>query len=82
MAKNLRARIPESDTLTVFDVNSGSMDKLKSESGNIQLAKSPKEVAQQSVSRYFSSVKVLHDERFCSIYDLSWGHGFRVMFLF
>lgn len=51
MAKNLRAKIPEGDTLTVFDVNTSSTDKLKSEtqSPNLHIAKSPREVAEKSV---------------------------------
>lgn len=51
MAQNLRSRIPESDTLTVYDVNAESLDKFKSESSSskIQVAKSPKEVAHNSV---------------------------------
>lgn len=52
MAKNLAAKIPEGDTLTVFDVNTASTEKLKSESSsqNVRVAKNPKEVAQNSVS--------------------------------
>ena len=59
MAKNLQARIPESDTLTVFDVNSSSLEKLKSEaaSSNLTIAKSPKEVAHKSVRSYTFSKK-------------------------
>jgi len=51
MAKNLRAKIPEGDTMTIFDVNSSSTERLKSEasSSNLHIAKSPKEVAQNSV---------------------------------
>lgn len=51
MAKNLRAKIPEGDTLTIFDVNTSSTDKLKSEAGssNLSIAKSPREVAEKSV---------------------------------
>lgn len=51
MAKNLRDKIPEGDTLTIFDVNTSSMEKLQSEaqSSNLRVAKSPKEVAQNSV---------------------------------
>ena len=52
MAKNLRAKIPEGDTMTVFDVNAASLEKLKSEAGssNLHIAKDPREVAENSVS--------------------------------
>ena len=51
MAKNLRAKIPEKDTLTVFDVNSASAEKFVKEAvpGNVQVAKGPREVAEQAV---------------------------------
>lgn len=52
MAKNLREKIPEGDSLTVFDVNTSSTEKLKSETGSskLEIAKSPREVAEKSVS--------------------------------
>lgn len=52
MAKNLRAKIPEGDTMTIFDVNTSSTEKLKSEAGSskLEIAKSPREVAEKSVS--------------------------------
>lgn len=64
MAKNLAAKIPEGDTLTVFDVNTASTEKLKSESSsqNVRIAKGPKEVAQKSVSPGQSKQQSLHDE--------------------
>jgi 3-hydroxyisobutyrate/3-hydroxypropionate dehydrogenase len=51
MAKNLRAKIPESDTMTVFDVNSSSSEKLTKEADlpTVQVAKGPREVAEKSV---------------------------------
>jgi len=51
MAKNLRAKIPEGDKLTVYDVNTSSTERLLKEasSGNLQVAKSPREVVEQSV---------------------------------
>jgi hypothetical protein len=51
MAKNLRAKIPESDTLTIFDVNSSSADKLVKEAtpAKITIAKGPREVAESAV---------------------------------
>lgn len=82
MAKNLFEKIPQGDTLSIFDVNTSSIEKLNSEtkSDRLRVAKSPKEVAQQSVSEQYP-FPCLHDEPFCSIYDLSWGYGFRVMLL-
>lgn len=52
MAKNLSAKIPKEDILTVYDVNAASLDKLKSEAASDKLiiAKSPREVAHNSVS--------------------------------
>lgn len=51
MARNLRSKIPEGDTLTVFDVNAKSTEKLQSESSskNLHVAKSPREVAEKAV---------------------------------
>lgn len=76
MAKNLRAKIPEGDSLTIYDVNTSSMDKLSSEasSKNLHIAKSPREVAEKSV-RDGPSLHISYDEHYCSIYDLSWGYG-------
>ncbi|KAK5085258.1 hypothetical protein LTR05_004539 [Lithohypha guttulata] len=50
MAKNLRAKLPTSDILTVYDVNTSALDKLKSESSsdNLHIAASPREVAHKS----------------------------------
>jgi 3-hydroxyisobutyrate/3-hydroxypropionate dehydrogenase len=50
MAKNLRAKIPKEDTLTVFDVNAASTKRLTEESeAKVNVATSPKEVAEMSV---------------------------------
>lgn len=71
MAKNLRAKIPEGDTLTVFDVNTASTEKLKSESGSskLEIAKSPKEVAEKSVSLHkHPKLQSQHDEQPISNY--------------
>lgn len=84
MAKNLRAKIPKEDTLTVYDVNQTSLDKLKSEvaSDKLHIAKSPQEVAHNSVSPFVICITTFYDESYCSIYDLSWGYSFRAMLLF
>ena len=50
MAKNLRAKIPKEDTLTVFDVNTASTKRLTEEAdAKVHVASSPKEVAEMSV---------------------------------
>ena len=51
MAKNLRAKIPEEDSMMVFDVNSSSCKKFTQEAtpANIQIAKGPREVAEYAV---------------------------------
>ena len=51
MAVNLRKKISESDTLTIFDVNQESVKKITAEEGlgPIQVASDPKELAQKSV---------------------------------
>jgi len=51
MAKNLRAKIPDGDILTVFDVNTASTEQLVKESQqSVRIAKNPREVAEHSVS--------------------------------
>jgi hypothetical protein len=74
MAKNLRAKIPEGDTLTIFDVNSASSEKLVKEAvpANIQIAKGPRDVAQGAV-RDSSFMCCSMMSSYCSIYDLSSG---------
>merc|ERR1711939_1286405 len=50
MAKNLRAKIPEGDTMTVFDVNQTALDKFSQEAvpAGVVVAKSPREVVENS----------------------------------
>ncbi|EXJ84683.1 3-hydroxyisobutyrate dehydrogenase [Capronia epimyces CBS 606.96] len=50
MAKNLRAKIPEGDTLTVFDVNSASLEQFAQEAtpAGVILAKTPREVVENA----------------------------------
>jgi hypothetical protein len=52
MAKNLRAKIPEADTLTVFDVNQSSLEKFSQEAApsKVILAQNPREVVENAVS--------------------------------
>lgn len=49
MAKNLRAKIAESDTMVVNDVNAEACSKLQKEVGNIEIVKSVREVAEKTV---------------------------------
>lgn len=49
MAKNLRAKIDESDSLIVFDVNAEACEKLKKEVGNVDIAKDVQEVGEKAV---------------------------------
>lgn len=52
MAKNLRAKMPEGDTLTVFDVNQSSLDTFSKEAvpAGVVIAKNPREVVENAVS--------------------------------
>jgi 3-hydroxyisobutyrate dehydrogenase len=49
MAKNLRAKIQESDTMVIHDVNAKALEKFKSEVGNVEVAKNVREVAEKTV---------------------------------
>lgn len=68
MAKNLRAKIPETDSLVIFDTNPAATQKFAEEVGiaaasagasgkglGIHIASSPREVAEKSV---WSSISV------------------------
>lgn len=58
MAKNLRAKIAESDTLIVYDVTTAATDKLKKEAGNVEVAQSVREVAEKAVRRRLSILSI------------------------
>ena len=49
MAKNLRTKIPESDTMIVHDVNPTACESIAKELGNIEVAKNVREVAEKAV---------------------------------
>lgn len=75
MAKNLRAKIEESDTLIVYDVNADATKKLQEEAGNVEVAQSVREVAEKAVRQFNSILKhsaIVKMNPNCSIYDLSW----------
>lgn len=48
MAKNLRAKIPKSDTMVINDVNDAATQQFLKEVGNVTIAKSVREVAEQT----------------------------------
>lgn len=59
MAKNLRAKVPESDTLVIHDRNGEATSSFMREIGvgkevNIEVANTPRQVAEKSVSGYSS----------------------------
>lgn len=83
MARNLQAKLPASDTLRIYDINTTSAEKFAAETkglGNgagVTIASSPRDAAEDSVSPPYSRYTLLP----ISIYvmslfqtnDLSWG---------
>ena len=66
MALNLRKKIADSDTLTVFDVNQDATKKFVEEAGSksVQVASDPKEVAHKSVCpEEYLKMSSCYDER-------------------
>ena len=49
MAKNLREKIHKSDTMVINDVNDAATQKFVEEVGNVTIAKTVREVAEQTV---------------------------------
>ena len=49
MARNLRTKISESDTMVIHDVNPTACESLAKEIGNVEVAKSVREVAEKAV---------------------------------
>lgn len=49
MAKNLRTKIPESDTMYIHDVNTAALDAFVKEVGKVTVAKNVREVAENTV---------------------------------
>jgi 3-hydroxyisobutyrate dehydrogenase len=58
MAKNLRAKIPKSDTLVICDLNADVTKKFAAEVNGlgVEIAASPKELAEKSVRRYYDLI--------------------------
>lgn len=77
MAKNLRAKIPATDTLLICDTNPNATKKFVEEAGTgIHITENPKEVGQKAVSMIFSLIRTpahCFSDEFYPIYDLSWG---------
>ena len=76
MAKNLRAKIPETDELIVCDAVPATTSQFLAEHANThtQAAGNPREVAEKSVSAPTFHLPFLMN--LCSIDDLSWGLPF------
>jgi 3-hydroxyisobutyrate dehydrogenase len=49
MARNLRAKIAESDTMMVHDVNPAATKKFAEEVGNVSVGQNVREVAEKTV---------------------------------
>lgn len=66
MAKNLRAKIPEGDTLVVHDISKEATARFVEQVGTgVEVLGTPREVAERSVSHSVndpSSQQHLHDE--------------------
>ena len=64
MAKNLRTKIPSSDTMVIHDVNPAVTEQFAKEVGNVEIAQNVREVAEKTVRRVnvrrrFSAIRVL-----------------------
>lgn len=49
MAKNLRTKISQTDTMLIHDVNPAVTESFAKEIGNVEVAKSVREVAENTV---------------------------------
>ena len=88
MAKNLRAKIPRSDKMVICDRNTQATDSFVQDvgtgsdgDGNVQVVKTPRKVAEQSVStshlRPRQRTSSLPNDEPCPIDDLSRGLALR-----
>lgn len=55
MARNLRSKIGQNDSLSVHDVNPAVTQRFAEEMGNVTVAKDVREVAEHSVSNSHTS---------------------------
>ena len=62
MAKNLRAKIAESDTMFIHDVNPATTEQFAKEVGNVEIGKNVRDVAEKTVCQITSirACYVLH----------------------
>ena len=71
MAKNLRAKLPQGDSLVINDVNQETTAKFVEEVGTgVEVMETPRQVAERSVShaaRGSSSPQVSYDEHVLSM---------------
>lgn len=80
MAKNLQSKLPPSDTIKLFDINSDAINRLagemrSSQTGGaaVETSSNVHDAAKEAVcSHHFYTSDLSHDD-YCSIYDLSWG---------
>ena len=56
MATNLRAKIAESDTMVIHDVNPKALEKFQQEVGNVEIAKSVRDVAEKTVREAYTLI--------------------------
>lgn len=74
MAKNLRAKLPPSDHLIVYDKNEEAASRFAKENQGVEVATSVRHVAEKSVCQSTdpSNLSLSYDEFFFQINDLSW----------
>jgi hypothetical protein len=75
MAKNLRQKLPNHDTLVVQDINKDASRKFADELSDftVVVANTARQLAEMSVRHPLSIVCLLLEDEFYSIDDLSWG---------
>lgn len=62
MARNLRNKIAQSDTMFIHDVNPAVCEQFEKEVGNVKVAQSVREIAENSVRPSPTRESCLHDE--------------------
>lgn len=89
MAKNLQSKLKPTDKVSIFDINEEAVRRLEiemkagSNGAGVEVAASAFDASKHAVSFTRASSRrlalipifpnLLHDDHFCSIYDLSWG---------
>lgn len=67
MAQNLRAKLPSSDKLVIFDKNEDATSRFVKENQDTEVASNVRDVAEKSVCchwRFITSIPVSYDEYF------------------